>query len=71
MQHSTQSRVTVVVGRSRRMAVESHSVELKALLSERGVNVTSELPKTLGDVGAAFVLTDASTSLLVLQACTA
>ena len=53
------------------MAVESHSVELKTLFGEKGVAVGSELPKTLGDVGAAFALTNTSTSLLVMQACTA
>lgn len=46
-------------------------VELKVLFGERGVSPTSELPKTLGDVGAAFALTNATTNLLVLQACTA
>ncbi|KAH8094890.1 Sodium/hydrogen exchanger family-domain-containing protein [Cristinia sonorae] len=68
-QHGTQSRVTVVVGRSRRMAIESHSVELKALFAERGVVVGSELPRTLGDIGAAIAWTNANTSMLVVQAC--
>jgi hypothetical protein len=54
--------VVVVVGRSRRMAVESHKVELREL--KRGVDVS----KTVGEVGAAIVGTDTNASVLVMQA---
>ncbi|KAI0082517.1 hypothetical protein K474DRAFT_1633757 [Panus rudis PR-1116 ss-1] len=61
-------RVMVVTGRSRRMAPESHVSELRSLITERNISMGSEVPKTLGAVGAAFVATNANTSLLVLQA---
>jgi Kef-type K+ transport system membrane component KefB len=60
--------VIVVVGRSRRMAVESHQSELRQLVLKRGSSVGSELPKTLGDVGAALVVASTNASLLVMQA---
>jgi len=60
--------VVVVVGRSRRMAVESHQTELGQLVLEKGSSVGSELPKTLGDVGAALVVAGTNASLLVMQA---
>ena len=61
-------RPMVVVGRSRRMAVESHHAELQALCSGRSASLGSELPKTLGDVACAFVASGSSASLLVMQA---
>jgi len=57
----------VVAGRSRRMAVESHTVELQQLILESGSPVSSSLSKTLGDVGAALVASSTNASLLVLQ----
>ncbi len=63
------ARQAVVVGRSRRMAVESHQVELQRLVSERGTTLGAELPKTLGCVACAFVVGgSAQASLLVIQA---
>lgn len=62
------SRVIIAVGRSRRMAVESLGPELRGVCSERNISIGSELPKTLGDLGAAFAVTNSNTSLLVLQA---
>ncbi|KAI0053661.1 cation/H+ exchanger [Auriscalpium vulgare] len=58
----------VVAGRSRRMAVESHDVELRQLLSEHNASLGSEAPKTFGEVATAFVATGANVSLLVVQA---
>ncbi|KAG6854452.1 hypothetical protein C0991_006531 [Blastosporella zonata] len=58
----------VVAGRSRRMAVESHASELQTLISDTGTSVSSMVPKTLGDVGAALVASSSAASLLVLQA---
>lgn len=60
--------VIVMAGRSRRMAVESHTGELQELIVERGASMSSMVPKTLGDVGAALVVSGATASLLVLQA---
>ncbi|CAL1700243.1 unnamed protein product [Somion occarium] len=61
-------RVVVVVGRSCRMALESHTSELRELIIERSISMGSDVAKTLGPLGAAFVATNANTSLLVLQA---
>lgn len=60
-------RVLVVVGRSRRLAVEDHGKELKDLMHEYE-NVGSEVKKTIGDVGAAFVVAGRGTGMVVLQA---
>ncbi|KAM5534796.1 hypothetical protein V8D89_011512 [Ganoderma adspersum] len=63
------ARQIVVTGRSRRMAVESHQVELQRLVGERGATLGAELPKTLGHVACAFVVAgSAQASLLVIQA---
>lgn len=58
----------VVLGRSRRLAVESHRAELQKLTAERGLNVASDVSRTMGDVAAALVSTGARASLLVVQA---
>ena len=63
-----QSRLLVVVGRSRRLAVDSHAVELQQLLVERTASLGSETIKTVGDVGSAFVAAGTNASLLILQA---
>ena len=65
---SAQARQVVVVGRSRRMAGESHHAELQELCVERNASIGSELPKTLGDVACAFVAAGTGASLLVMQA---
>jgi hypothetical protein len=46
----------VLAGRSFRMAVQSLVGELRGVLTD-GVSITSSVPKTLGDVGAAMVAT--------------
>ena len=43
----------VLVGRSRRMATDSHKQELLTLAQAHGAALSSELPKTIGEVGAA------------------
>ncbi|KAJ7130969.1 Sodium/hydrogen exchanger family-domain-containing protein [Mycena filopes] len=60
--------LVVIVGRSRRMAVESHKAELQRLIASKGASIGSAVPKTVGDVGAALVASGSSASLLVLQA---
>jgi len=63
------SSVVVVVGRSRRMAVEDHHAELGALETEYGgASVRADVRKTVGDVGTAFVMAGIDANLLVMQA---
>ncbi|KIY73898.1 hypothetical protein CYLTODRAFT_428160 [Cylindrobasidium torrendii FP15055 ss-10] len=59
--------VIVVVGRSRKMAVESHAQELAAITQEKGFSVGSSVAKTLGETGAAVVADGVGASLLVVQ----
>jgi len=47
--------------------VEDHGKELKELMQEHG-SVGSEVKKTIGDVGAAFVVAGCGIGLVVLQA---
>jgi hypothetical protein len=68
-EQSTSGRnVVIVAGRSRRMAVESHQAELRQLIAEKNAGIGSEVPRTLGDVGAALVAAGMNSSLLVMQA---
>ena len=64
----TSKPVLVVAGRSRRMAVESHSAELHQLGVERNASLASEISKMFGDVGSAFVVAGGNVSLVVTQA---
>ena len=57
----------VVVGRSRRLAVENHHAELRTLEEEHGA-VRTDVRKTVGDVGTAFVMAGVDVNLLVMQA---
>lgn len=61
------ARVLVVVGRSRRLAVENHAGELKDLIADYG-SVGTEVRKTMGDVASAFVVAGAGSGLVVVQA---
>lgn len=60
-------RVIVVLGRSRRMAVEDHHVELKGLVEAHGA-VGGEVRKTIGDVATALVVAGCDAGLVVMQA---
>ncbi|KIM35156.1 hypothetical protein M413DRAFT_449865 [Hebeloma cylindrosporum] len=60
--------IIVLAGRSRRLAVESLSGELRKLTADIASPISSSVPKTLGDVGAALVATNVNASLLILQA---
>lgn len=66
--NSSNKTMIVVAGRSRRMAVESLHNELHGLITDSESSISVHVPKTLGDVGAALVLTSVNASLLVLQA---
>lgn len=57
----------VVLGRSRRMAVEDHHKELKKLIEAYG-HVGGEVRKTIGDVATALVASGCNVGLIVLQA---
>lgn len=61
------SRLLVVAGRSRRLAVENHREELKELIEEHG-SVGNEVKKTIGDVATAFVVSGCKAGLVVIQA---
>lgn len=61
------SRVLVAVGRSRRLAVEDHRVELKGLM-ETGRTISTEVKNTIGDVATAFMSVGREAGLIVLQA---
>ncbi|EGN92031.1 hypothetical protein SERLA73DRAFT_173161 [Serpula lacrymans var. lacrymans S7.3] len=66
---SVSSRTLIVaLGRSRRMATDSHHAELRQIAAENGSPLNGEVPKTFGDVGAAMVTVGINASLLVLQA---
>lgn len=64
----TSKPVLVVVGRSRRMAVESHSQELRRLGAEHNASLATEISKMFGDVASAFVVAGGNVSLVVTQA---
>jgi hypothetical protein len=65
---SNNKTIIVLAGRSRRMAVESLHGEFCVLTTDSGSSISAPVHKTLGDVGAALVLTGVNASLLVLQA---
>jgi len=59
-------RPMIVVGRSRRLAVENHHAELKQLMEQYGA-VGSEVKKTVGDVATALMVSGCKASIVVLQ----
>lgn len=60
-------RPMIIVGRSRRLAVENHHAELKQLMEQHNA-FGSEVRKTVGDVAAALMATGCKASIVVLQA---
>lgn len=64
---STRSKLIIVTGRSRRLAVENHRRELKQLMEEHE-HVSAEVRKTIGDVATAFVVAGVGSGIVVLQA---
>lgn len=61
------TRVLAMVGRSRRLAVENHREELKEVM-RGGKSIGGEVQKTIGDVGAALVVSGVKAGIVVLQA---
>jgi hypothetical protein len=57
-----------VLGRSRRLAVESHAAELAQIASEVHLAHATDVQKTLGDVAAAVIASGVHVSVLVMQA---
>jgi len=61
------TRVLVMVGRSRRLAVEDHTAELREVM--RGKKpIGGEVRRTIGDVGTALVVSGVRAGVVVLQA---
>jgi len=61
------TRVLVMVGRSRRLAVEDHTAELKEAL-HGAKPIGGEVRRTIGDVGTALVVSGVKAGVVVLQA---
>ena len=61
------SRLLVLAGRSRRLAVENHHAELKGVMEEHG-GVGNEVKRTVGDVTTALVVSGCQASMIVFQA---
>ncbi|KAK7681633.1 hypothetical protein QCA50_015367 [Cerrena zonata] len=66
---SSHPKLLVVCGRSRRLAVENHHTELRKVMEDHGTSTHgAEVKKTVGDVGAAIILSRCPASLTILQA---
>jgi len=61
------TRVLVMVGRSRRLAVENHRAELREVM-HGGKQIGGEVKRTIGDVGTALVVSGVKAGVVVLQA---
>ncbi|CDO69869.1 hypothetical protein BN946_scf184884.g28 [Trametes cinnabarina] len=61
------SRLLILTGRSRRMAVENHHEELKSVMEEHG-GVANEVKRTVGDVATSLVVSGCLASVIVFQA---
>ncbi|KAI0372319.1 hypothetical protein BV20DRAFT_1051050 [Pilatotrama ljubarskyi] len=61
------SRLLILAGRSRRLAVENHHAELKSVMEEHG-GIANEVKRTVGDVATALVVSGCQASLIVFQA---
>ena len=61
------ARVLVMVGRSRRLAVEDHTTELREVMRD-GKPIGGEVRRTIGDVGTALVVSGVKAGVVVLQA---
>ncbi|KAH9891803.1 Sodium/hydrogen exchanger family-domain-containing protein [Cubamyces lactineus] len=62
------SRLLVLTGRSRRLAVENHHAELKSVMEEHGGGVANEVKRTVGDVATSLVVSGCQASVIVFQA---
>jgi hypothetical protein len=65
---STAMGIVVVAGRSRRLAAESHSGELKELMQEdNDSGMVRAVTKTVGEISSAFIGRRVGVGILVLQ----
>lgn len=69
IQHNSGRTIIAVVGRSRRLAPDTHEAELREIVSERGAAGSQSVARTLGPVGGALVAATTNASVLVMQAC--
>ncbi|KAF7975633.1 hypothetical protein HWV62_9073 [Athelia sp. TMB] len=69
IQRNSGRTLIAVVGRSRRLAPDSHEAELRKIIEERGAAGSQSVARTLGPAGAALVAASTNASLLVMQAC--
>jgi hypothetical protein len=61
-------KLLLVIGRSRRLATESHQTELKQIFTEKNSSIGTEIRNTLGDVATAFIAGGVNANILVMQA---
>ena len=59
--------LVVVLGRSRRMVVENHGLELRDIMAATAV-IGDEVKRTIGDVATAVVVSGCNVGLVVMQA---
>lgn len=58
-----------MVGRARRLAVESHRAELDSIIAEQPhASISGDVTRTIGEVAAGFVAAATNASVLVMQA---
>ncbi|KAF5392510.1 hypothetical protein D9757_002221 [Collybiopsis confluens] len=66
---SSKTKLFIVAGRSRRLAIEDHTKEIRKLMEEHHAHgLAAEVRKTIGDVASAVVMTGCAHELLVVQA---
>jgi hypothetical protein len=64
-------KILIVCGRSRRMAVESHHAELRAIMQEnaaKGISIGGDISRTIGEIATACLSSSVKANLLVMQA---
>lgn len=64
---SPKRNILLVVGRGRRMVLDSHHTELRAIVQEHQSKVGGDVARTVGDVATAFMI-GVKASMLVMQA---
>ncbi|KAJ3989058.1 Sodium/hydrogen exchanger family-domain-containing protein [Lentinula detonsa] len=66
---SGRTKLLIVTGRSRRLAVENHAKELKRLMEEQHAHgIGGDVRKTIGDVASSIVISGCAQEVLVVQA---
>ncbi|KIK70453.1 hypothetical protein GYMLUDRAFT_234917 [Collybiopsis luxurians FD-317 M1] len=66
---SSKIKLLVIAGRSRRLAIEDHSKEVKKIMEEQHAHgLGIEVRRTIGDVASAMVIAGCTQEILVVQA---